>query len=438
MTIDASIVTESRPRVKPALRGVIFVGDDLPRSARVAVAVAHATAAAVGVAWWQLAPERAFEVVLAVLVVTCPCALALATPAAFTVATSALARRGFMVRRPGALQRLHRVTDVVFDKTGTLTEPATELAGVEMLRAGDPAHAVAIAAALEARSEHPLARAFPAPSGTARVGDVRTVPGCGLEGSVDGERWRIGHLEFVQGLSGGASPVADRLDAAARVVYLGDAQGLLARFEITEALRPGAPDALARLRALGVRLAIASGDRPGPVEALAQRLGVADRHAGLRPADKLVMVQRWQQQGRVVAMLGDGINDSPVLAGADISVAMGSGTSLAQHSADCVLVGRSLDVLPLAVATARRTMSVVRQNLAWAAAYNLVALPLAAAGLLAPWMAALGMSASSLLVTGNALRLGRLPSLPAAPAAEGTSPKTATRPCCGPAAGASS
>ncbi len=382
-------------------------------------------ASLVGLVWWQIAPERTFEIVLAVLVVTCPCALALATPAVFAVATSALARRGFMIRRAGAVQTLSRVTGVVFDKTGTLTVHERIAPVVTTRGAASAAEALEIAAALEACSEHPLARAFPAPRVAGRAGSVRAEPGAGLEGRVDGRAYRIGTLDFVGALSGTApETVAD--DAERRVVYLGDESGPIAEFDIAERARDGARDDLRRLAELGLDVTIASGDRAASVKALAARLGVDSTLAGLKPEEKLRFVRDLQQRGFIVAMVGDGINDSPVLAGADVSVAMGSGTSLAQHSADCVLMSRTLEPLPAAVTLARHAMTVVRQNLTWAICYNLVALPLAATGVLAPWMAALGMSGSSLLVTMNALRVGRPPRpARAAPAASNACCETA-------------
>jgi Cu2+-exporting ATPase len=390
-------------------------------------------AAAVGMAWWQFAPDRAFEVVLAVLVVTCPCALALATPAAFAVATAALARRGFMVRHRGALQGLARVTDVVFDKTGTLTDGGTGIADIDVLGAWNEADVLAIAAALESRSEHPLAKAFPAPPPGVAVTGVQAVSGAGLEGEVNGCRFRIGTQAFAGQLAGTSADADDAAWTTRRFVYLGDATGLLARFAIAEHPRDDAVAVLGELVRRGLRLHVFSGDQPGAVAAVAGGLGIGEWRAAMRPQDKLAAVEQLQQAGRVVAMVGDGINDSPVLAGADVSVAMGGGTSLAQHSADCVLMADGLEPLVAAVRLAHRTLRVVTQNLVWALVYNLVALPLAATGLLAPWMAAIGMSASSLLVTGNALRLakGDLSQLrvvpdPAAP----VDAATPAKPCC--------
>ncbi len=363
-------------------------------------------AAVTGLVWWSIAPERAFEVVLAVLVVTCPCALALATPAAFTVATAALARQGFMLRKSGALQTLAQVSDLVCDKTGTLTADAIEISAIEVLAGADKAGVLSVAASLESKSEHPLARAFSGVTGTTSAQAVQAVPGSGLCGLVDGEHWRIGTREYAAGL------LKEMTDSGAddgdelRRVYLGNSSGLMAVFELTETERSGARLTLQRLRARGLRLHVASGDRAAPVASLAARLGIDSWRARQQPADKLAFVRSLQAQGACVTMLGDGINDSPVLAGADVSIAMGSGTSLAQHSADCVLMSSSLEPLDAAFQMARKTMQVVRQNLVWAIGYNLIALPLAASGMLAPWMAALGMSASSLLVTLNALRLG--------------------------------
>jgi Cu2+-exporting ATPase len=362
-----------------------------------------------GIAWWWIAPERAFEIVLAVLVVTCPCALALATPAAFTVGMSALARQGILVRRPGAIETLSRVTDLVFDKTGTLTEPGAGIHRVVALAGRGEAELLALAAALESRSEHPIARAFPAPDPALAVTEVAAVPGGGLVGRVDGELLRIGTRSFALGATVTEKTGPAPAEAETQSVFLGNDRELLARFDLVEQLGAGAAEATARLRSAGIRVTIASGDQPGPVRAVARRLGLTSWQAALQPADKLALARAMQTEGRVVGMVGDGINDSPVLAGADVSIALGSGTSLAQHAADCILMGTGLTALPTAISLSRRVMRIVRQNLWWAVAYNVVTVPLAVTGVLAPWLAALGMSASSLLVTFNALRLGYAP-----------------------------
>jgi len=221
------------------------------------------------------------------------------------------------------------------------------------------------------------------------------VPGRGLEGVVDGVRWRLGQGPFAP--SGGD-------DGA---LWLGDGRHAAARFSVRESARADAPAALAALRAQGLSVHLASGDAAPAVAAFADRLRIDTAHARQSPEDKLANVRALQARGRRVAMVGDGLNDAPVLAGADVSIAIGEGASLAQRAADLVLATPTLARIPQAIALARRSHAVIRQNLAWALGYNLLALPLAAAGLVTPWLAALGMAASSLLVTLNALRLAR-------------------------------
>ncbi len=358
------------------------------------------------IVWYNIDSSRAFEVTLAVLVVTCPCALALATPAAFSVALSKLARGGLLLRRPGALQSLTEVTEVVFDKTGTLTSGRFDIQKTHCFANIDQKESLSIAAQLEHYSEHPIARAFPFVADASDVSDVTTVPSEGLEGYYQDTVFRIGTGRFVADLSNtGAEEYAPTKDDI-KVVFLGSAEGLVARFDIAEHVREEAKDTVIELQARGLHLTVASGDHMNPVSRLAKELGINAWYPGLKAEDKLKLVRRLQHSGDTVAVVGDGINDSPVLAGADVSIAMGGGTSLAQHSADCVLMSNSLSTLAEGFRVAEDTMSVVKQNLIWAACYNLTAIPLAAMGVLAPWMAALGMSLSSLLVTLNALRLG--------------------------------
>ena len=353
-------------------------------------------AAAAVYAWWRLHdPDRAFEVVLALLVVSCPCALSLAVPAALATAHGALARIGVLAVRPEALERLARTTDVVFDKTGTLGDGRPRLLAVDALRGIDEAGALRVAAALERDSSHPLREAFRDVHDVPLASGVRAVAGRGIEGDVGGVRWRLGQAAFA---TGGEDDGA---------VWLGNDQGAQARFAVAEGERPDAGAAVEALRALGLRLHLSSGDGARAVHAFAARMGIADPLSRQSPEDKLAYARRLQGEGRVVAMVGDGLNDAPVLAGADVSLAIGDGTALAQRAADLV-VGGSLRQLPAAIAIARRTQRIIRQNLAWALGYNLLALPLAAAGLVTPWLAALGMALSSLLVTLNALRLARV------------------------------
>jgi Cu2+-exporting ATPase len=370
-------------------------------------------AAVTGFTWWQIDPARAFEIVLTVLVVTCPCALALATPAALTVATSALARGGFLIRRAGALQTLASTGHVMFDKTGTLTANSLVIERVFSHPDWSIEHVTAIAAALEASSAHPIARAFRGMEQIQPAQQLRSIPGGGLEGIVDGTVFRIGNREFATDLASQTEPDLLAGNTENRVVYLASSEGLLARFEIAERPRAGAAETIAALQKQGIAITIASGDQPGPVAKLAKLLGAKDWHATMHPEDKLALVRKLQVAGTRVAAVGDGINDSPLLAGADVSIAMGNGTSIAQHSADCIWMGNQLSGLANAFTTAKRTMQIVRQNLVWALCYNLLAIPLAASGMIAPWMAALGMSLSSLLVMLNALRLGKVTAAPA-------------------------
>jgi len=367
-------------------------------------------------AWWRVHdPSRAFEVVLALLVISCPCALSLAVPAAMAAAHGALARLGVLAVRPGALDRLAEATDIVFDKTGTLGDGQPRLRAVDRCRGLDQAQALRIAAALERDSRHPLAAAFADVADPPLARNVRAVAGRGIEGEVEGVHYRLGQAGYADGTED---------DGA---LWLAGDDGSAARFAVAEGERADAAGAIARLREQGLRLHLSSGDAARNVDAFGTRLGITEVHARQSPQDKLDYARALQQQGRIVAMVGDGLNDAPVLAGADVSIAMGEGASLAHRAADLVTTGGSLLRIPAAVALARNARRIVRQNLAWAVGYNVLALPLAAAGLVTPWLAALGMALSSLAVTLNALRLARPRPEPAIIAATRPLPIEATR-----------
>ncbi|WIM05568.1 MAG: heavy metal translocating P-type ATPase [Candidatus Nitricoxidivorans perseverans] len=367
-------------------------------------------AAGTGLFWWAVDPARALWVFVAVLVVSCPCALSLATPAALTVATGAMSRAGVLVTRGHAIETLARATHVVFDKTGTLTEgrPAVMEALPFGGLSGDEASR--LAAALEAGSEHPVGRALraaavdgPLPAAGALL--ART--GQGVEGRIDGRALRIGTLAWVAEIHGLEVPpqAAEWAQSGETVVALGDASGWLALFRLSDKPRDGITQMLASLRDQGLEIGMLSGDAPGAVAKMAAGLGIADACGAMTPEDKHAAIRRLQEGGAVVAMVGDGVNDAPVLAQAHVSIAMGGGTELARGQADVVLLSDDLGHLAEGVRLARRTFSIIRQNLVWAFAYNLVAIPLAMAGWITPWMAGIGMSASSLLVVLNALRL---------------------------------
>jgi Cu2+-exporting ATPase len=383
------------------------------RAARWFIAALLVLTAITAAAWYAIDPARALWVAVALLVVTCPCALSLATPAALSAGSGALHRLGVLVARGHALETLGAATHFVFDKTGTLTHGKMALIGVIPLGTEPREQSLALAARLEARSEHPIGRAIIA---AARLGDpepaaagLRNVPGRGLDGEIEGRRLRIGAPEFVAELNGRPLPdellfVSDEVTAIA----LGDQQGFIALFTFGDPLRAHARLVVQELQAPGKTVCILSGDRRASVEHVARELGIGAVRSEAKPQDKLEFVRALQAQGAVVAMIGDGVNDAPVLAQAQVSAALAGGTRLAQVSADLVLMSGRLDALIAAVRIARRTRRVIRQNLASAIAYNAIALPLAAFGYMTPLLAAIGMSLSSLAVVGNALRLLRI------------------------------
>lgn len=377
------------------------------RAARYFVAALLLTTVIAFVVWWIVEPSRALWVAVSLLVVTCPCALSLATPAALTAATGAAYQSGVLVTRGTALETLAHATHVVFDKTGTLTTGRLSLTGVTQLSGETSAQCLAHAASLEAWSEHPAGRALTrAATGVHPVArQVRTVAGDGVEGLIGGRLMRVGRPEFVRELHG--KPLPDFIDAGTTVAALGDAHGWIALFMFEDKLRHDARTTVKNLQAAGLDLAILSGDNPRQARQIAAALGVSEVIGGATPASKMEYVRRLQAAGAVVAMVGDGVNDAPVLAQAQVSVALSSGTPLAQVSADIVLMGDGLSGLAPVQQLARRTLGVIRQNLLWALAYNGIAVPLALAGLVTPLVAAAGMSASSLVVVLNALRLTR-------------------------------
>ncbi len=385
---------------------------DKPKLAELADRVAQwfllvvlVVATVVGLVWWQIDPQRAFWIVLALLVATCPCALSLATPTALTTATGTLHKLGLLLTRGHVLEGLNQIDTVVFDKTGTLTEGRLTLTAIHPLGALDADACLALAAALENRSEHPIARAFgraPLPAES-----VETVPGLGLVGSVDGRVLRIGQPSFVA--EGYGNPPPSIPGDMGQWLLLGDDHGPLAWLVLDDRLRDDAPALLDACRRRGWKTLLLSGDSSPMVGQIAAELGIDQAEGGMTPAAKLARLQALQAQGHRVLMLGDGVNDVPVLAAADISVAMGSATDLAKTSADAVLLSNRLGSLVQSFEVARRSRHIIIENLVWASLYNGLILPFAAIGWVTPLWAALGMSASSLLVVLNALRLTRLP-----------------------------
>jgi Cu2+-exporting ATPase len=367
-------------------------------------------------AWMFIDPSRALWVAVSVLIVTCPCALSLGAPVALLASAGELARRGILVQRLDALEILTRVQDVVFDKTGTVTEDRLVLANTRVLhRTPDIAAEVlqSLVVGLAEQSRHPLSRALvqsypPRDRSVLVLEAVSEQAGQGLEATACFEGRALRARMGAPGWCG----VPEGVDMPERpAVWLGlELDGLLqpvACFEFDEVLRPDAISGVAGLARAGLSLHLFSGDQTASVEAMARRLGITDARARCTPQDKLAGVEALQGEGRVVAMVGDGINDAPVLARADVSIALGTAAALAQARADVIVLSDRIEDLPVLLDTARRTVAIVRQNLRWSLAYNAASVPLALAGWLPPWLAGLGMALSSLVVVLNALRLTR-------------------------------
>jgi Cu2+-exporting ATPase len=356
------------------------------------------------VVWSFVSPEDAFWITLSVLVATCPCALALATPTAVTCATAIFTKLGVIPRKPGIFEKLTKINHVVFDKTGTLTCGQLSIGDVQTFAGYSSAQVLSIAAAIEQGSLHPIALAFsPFYDNQHQVETVEHHIGLGIRASMDQQQVSIGTAQFV---SPDMLPISVKATQS-QWIYLSIDNELIAKIEMLDKLRVDSLATVNALKAANIKLSIASGDNSGHVEFLAHKIGISDVHSGLSPQDKLGLVNRLQQDANV-AMFGDGINDAPVLAGANLSVAMGSGSAIAKNSADLILLGDHLSRFNDAIYVAKQTQRIIHQNLLWAFAYNIIILPLAVTGHVAPYIAAIGMSVSSLIVVSNSLRLLRI------------------------------
>lgn len=385
--------------------------DDKPAIAQMAdqlsrhfILVLLIIAAAVWTFWHFHQPDQAFWVTLAVLVATCPCALSLATPTALTSATANLTRNGILLRRGHVLDVLTKANRIVMDKTGTLTTGEISLTGITTLAEVDEAHCLAIARAMEAQSEHPIARAFRLPTDSIAVlpsaREITPVIGHGITALVDGVRYRIGSARWL-----GLDPAQERGRGLA--IYLANEQQVLARFNLEDTLRPDARALIAAFKAAGLQTTVLTGDSSLQADEIARELGVDELVKGVSPDGKLAYLKARETQGDISIMVGDGINDAPVLAGAHASFAMAGGTDLAKNSADAILLADDLSRLLEARVLAMRTRKIIIENFAWSIGYNLLVLPLAACGWLPPYLAAAGMSLSSLIVVTNSMRLNR-------------------------------
>ena len=367
-------------------------------------------AAAVGYYWWQQSPDSWLPILVSVLVVTCPCALSLATPTAISAATGTMLVHGLLTIRSHSLETLARSSHVIFDKTGTLTFGTPKITRIQCLSHLDERTVLAVAAALEQQSEHPAGKAIvtaAAGSKSVTASDYKNFPGAGISARIDNRQWFIGNAQFIAAHTAVANDLVPADNEHGTRVLLADERQLHAQFLLHDTLRPEAPAVIKALQSAGKKVLLMSGDNPAAAQQLARETGIEDVHGGMTPADKLQQVQALQQQGAVVVMVGDGINDAPVLAAADVSIVMRDAAHISQASADMVLLSNNLAALTNGIQLARKTLGVIKQNLTWAVGYNLIALPAAALGFVAPWMAAIGMSSSSLLVVLNALRLTR-------------------------------
>lgn len=375
------------------------------RAARLYAPLVHATALATLVGWiaFGLAWQQALIIAITVLIITCPCALGLAIPAVQVVAASALFRRQVMLKEGDALERLAEADMVVFDKTGTLTLPEPDLLNADAIGPG----VLEAAAALAAASRHPLAQAISRAAGSrAPLAETQEHRGLGLSALVDGVEMRLGSPAFC-GTEALAERVAADLPTASLIAWRhGDREAV---FAIGQKLRPDARDCVEALARLGLEPIILSGDRETAVAAVARDLGIAQWQSGLRPDEKLHVLDDLARNGRKVLMVGDGLNDAPALAKAHVSISPISATHLAQAAADIVFLGDSLAPVAATIAIARKARALMMENLWFAVLYNAIAVPVAIAGFATPLVAAAAMSGSSLVVTLNALRAARQP-----------------------------
>ncbi|MCS4532811.1 heavy metal translocating P-type ATPase [Neisseria montereyensis] len=362
-------------------------------------------------------PVTALWITVSLLVITCPCALSLATPAALAASTGSLASDGILVSGSGSLEALAQINDVVFDKTGTLTKGTLSVIRTVSLGRLNERDAAMAAQMLENQSEHPIAKAILAyaqhilpeneiayPIAEQRINHVGS--GVRAQLNIHGETdiWALGKADFVAEIAGNPPEQAD-IQHNGSIVYLGNSKGFQTAFLLEDEVKDGIGEMLSALKAQGIRLHLLSGDRTETVQNLAEELALDTYRAEASPEDKLAYVDALQHQQRTVLMVGDGINDAPVLAQADVSVAVSGGADVARDGADVILLNEDMRVLPKMIEQARRTRMIIRQNLVWAGVYNIIVVPLAVFGYVTPWIAAAGMSFSSIVVVANALRL---------------------------------
>jgi Cu2+-exporting ATPase len=367
----------------------------------------------VAIFWWIYDADRWFEIALSVLIVSCPCALSLATPTAISAALGKMQTAGLLVKRGSALEKLNRITHVVFDKTGTLTQGKPMLRQVICNPEFNRESCLRLAATLEQHSEHPLAQALLREYGAVNSNagsQISSIAGGGIRGRIDDQDYLIGSIEFITHQTGAEIPppwLEQIANTAVTAVVLARGDTVMAMFTFVDDLRDDAQALVESLRRMGKSVILMTGDRIAAARRVAELTGIDDYRAQMSPQAKVAAVQALQSENASVLMVGDGVNDAPVLSSANVSIAMGGASSLAKTSADIVLIANHLQTVARAFDMASRTRRVIKQNMAWALLYNFGAIPAAAMGLIAPWLAAIGMSVSSLLVVLNALRLTR-------------------------------
>ncbi|UZD67643.1 heavy metal translocating P-type ATPase [Marinobacter sp. AN1] len=403
--------TGSRTRLSGILRILDRVQSEKPRIARMADRIAGVfvsrvlvIAPLVWIGWWLAGADNAFDITLSVLVVTCPCALSLATPTALTSATLKLRKLGFLPTRGHTLETLGDIDTIVFDKTGTLTEGRLHLLGVTLVGDLPEQQILSLAAGLEQHSEHPIAEVFRGIKAET-VDGVSNHLGQGLTGQWRGKSVVIGHRAFIE--TSTRTEITPPDQAQGIDLWLAVDGKVQARLLIDDRVRADAVETVRTLQSRNIKTVMLSGDRSNHVARIAAELGIDEAIGGASPEDKLAHLQALADGGKKIMMVGDGLNDLPSMAGAAVSVAMGSATDLTQLRADGILLGGKLELLVQAIDASQETRRIIRQNMMWALGYNLLALPLAAAGLVPPWLAAIGMSLSSLVVVLNALRLSQ-------------------------------
>ncbi len=421
LNVDSPITVEiNRTGNETVLSGIQRLLDDAqqakPALAQLADRIAGwfvlgvlSLASLTGLYWFQRDPSDWLSPTIAVLIVSCPCALSLATPASITTAIGYLMKNGIVVSRKTALESLHKLEVMFFDKTGTLTEGNLKIQHHTVTDPEfDDTH-FAICSAIEQHSEHPIANAFTSHPTNLTAKQVENTAGKGLSAMIDGRRWFLGTADYVSEQTGHHINQTQQSEFAGQTrVVLAHPEGIVALYGLADTLRPDSKALVHWLKNQGIQPIMLTGDRAGAAQAIAEQAGISKVYSGQLPADKLATVKRYQNNEgsrKIVGMVGDGVNDAAVLAGADCAIATLGAAALTSAGSDILLLTPKMRAIRTAIKTAHKTHAIIKQNLIWAASYNLLAIPAAALGYVPPWAAAIGMSLSSLLVVLNALRL---------------------------------